>query len=169
MKIYHTNVNKENDKKVKALKPFPGFLTVKFYRISNTAFVPRYEHPDDAGMDLFANESVVIPPHGYRQIGTGLVIILPKNTEGQIRTKSGLAWKYGLIVLNSPGTIDCNYRGELKVMLYNISNVPYQVNIGTKIAQLVVCPYHPCHIEQTFELDETDRGDGGFGSTGIKY
>lgn len=142
-------------------------MKVVFEKITPTARIPEYAHPTDSGMDLFADEDCVILAGERQLISTGIKIMLPQNTEGQVRSKSGLALKYGLQVLNSPGTIDTNYRGEIKVIMLNTSKQDYHVEKGQKIAQLVVCPFYTCEIEQGI-LDETDRNTGGFGSTGLK-
>ena len=143
-------------------------MQVKFVKLSPDAKLPDYAHPTDSGMDLYASEDIIVPAREYRLVPTGIAVILPPNTEGQVRSKSGLALKYGLQVLNSPGTIDTNYRGEIGVILNNVSNSDYQVTKGQKIAQLVVCPFYTCDIIETTTLDDTDRSSGGFGSTGIK-
>ncbi|MBO5103327.1 MAG: dUTP diphosphatase [Clostridia bacterium] len=143
-------------------------MKVKFLRLSETAKIPEYAHPTDSGMDLFSDEEIIIPARGYKLVHTGVSVILPANTEGQVRSKSGLALKFGLQVLNSPGTIDTNYRGEIGVILNNVSDTDYVVQKGQKIAQLVICPFYTCEIEETDTLDETDRNTGGFGSTGLK-
>ena len=143
-------------------------MEVKFVKLSKTAQIPQYAHPTDSGLDLFSDEEIVIPAHSYKLVKTGIAVILPPQTEGQVRSKSGLALKYGLQVLNSPGTIDTNYRGEIGVILHNVSNIDYKVEFGQKIAQLVICPFYTCIVKEAFSLDETDRNTGGFGSTGIK-
>ncbi len=135
--------------------------------MTDTARIPEYAHPTDSGMDLFADENCVIPAGERKIVSTGIRVQLPPNTEGQVRSKSGLALNYGLMVLNSPGTIDTNYRGEIKVIIFNSSKTDYTVEKGQKIAQLVVCPFYTCEIELG-TLDDTDRGEGGFGSTGLK-
>lgn len=142
-------------------------MKVIFEKITQSARLPEYAHPTDSGMDLFSDEDCIIPAGQRYLVSTGLKMMLPPNTEGQVRSKSGLALKYGLQVLNSPGTIDNNYRGEIKVIMLNTSDTDYHVEKGQKIAQLVVCPFYTCRIE-TGVLDETDRNAGGFGSTGLK-
>ncbi len=142
-------------------------MKVIFEKITESARIPEYAHPTDSGMDLFADETCLISAGERRIVSTGIKIQLPPNTEGQVRSKSGLALNYGIMVLNSPGTIDANYRGEIKVILYNTNTFDYLVEKGTKIAQLVVCPFYTCEIE-TGKVDDTDRGSGGFGSTGLK-
>jgi len=142
-------------------------MVVKFKKLTETARVPEYAHPTDSGMDLFSDEEILIPAGKRVLVHTGVALALPKNTEGQVRSKSGLALNFGLQVLNSPGTIDTNYRGEICVIVLNTSDTDYEVKKGQKIAQLVVCPFYSCQTEVVDDLDETDRGDGGFGSTSL--
>lgn len=142
-------------------------MTVKFKKLTPTAKIPAYAHPTDSGMDLFSDENITIPARAYRLVHTGVALALPANTEGQVRSKSGLALNYGLQVLNSPGTIDTNYRGEICVILNNVSDADYEVTRGQKIAQLVICPFYTCDTLEVDDLDDTDRGLGGFGSTGL--
>lgn len=129
---------------------------------------PAYATVNSAGMDLKANitEPVTLGPLERALIPTGLYIALPEGTEAQVRPRSGLAAKHGISVLNSPGTIDADYRGEVKVILVNLSNEPFVVNPGERIAQMVVARYEKVEWDEVEVLDETDRGEGGFGSTG---
>ena len=129
---------------------------------------PAYATDKSAGMDLKANitESVTLGPLERAMIPTGLFIALPDGTEAQVRPRSGLAAKFGISVLNSPGTIDADYRGEIKVILVNLSNEPFVVNPGERIAQLVVARYEKVEWDEVEVLDDTERGAGGFGSTG---
>ena len=129
---------------------------------------PAYATVNSAGMDLKANitEPVTLGPLERALIPTGLYIALPEGTEAQVRPRSGLAAKHGISVLNSPGTIDADYRGEVKVILVNLSNEPFVVNSGERIAQMVVARYEKVEWDEVEVLDETDRGEGGFGSTG---
>ena len=129
---------------------------------------PAYATVNSAGMDLKANinEPVTLGPLERALIPTGLYIALPEGTEAQVRPRSGLAAKHGISVLNSPGTIDADYRGEVKVILVNLSNEPFVVNPGERIAQMVVARYEKVEWDEVEVLDETDRGAGGFGSTG---
>lgn len=129
---------------------------------------PAYATVNSAGMDLKANitEPVILGPLERALIPTGLYIALPEGTEAQVRPRSGLAAKHGISVLNSPGTIDADYRGEVKVILVNLSNEPFVVNPGERIAQMVVARYEHVEWDEVEVLDETDRGEGGFGSTG---
>lgn len=142
-------------------------MLVKFKKLSPTAKIPEYAHPTDSGMDLFSDRQMIIPAGGRALVPTGVAVALPPNTEGQVRSKSGLALKSGIMVLNSPGTIDTNYRGEIGVILFNTSDQDYEVAMGQKIAQLVVCPFYTCATIEVDDLDSTDRGNGGFGSTGL--
>ena len=129
---------------------------------------PAYATIQSAGMDLKANieELVTIAPLQRVMVPTGLSIALPEGTEAQIRPRSGLAAKHGVTVLNSPGTIDADYRGEIKVILVNLSDTPFIVNPGERIAQMVIARYEHVEWDEVETLDGTDRGEGGFGSTG---
>ena len=130
--------------------------------------VPAYATAQSAGMDLKADitEPVELAPLQRAMIPTGLSIALPQGTEAQVRPRSGLAAKYGVTVLNSPGTIDADYRGEIRVILVNLSDRPFTVNPGDRIAQLVMAKYESVTWDEVEILDETARGEGGFGSTG---
>ena len=130
--------------------------------------VPAYATAQSAGMDLKADitEPVELAPLQRAMIPTGLSIALPDGSEAQVRPRSGLAAKYGVTVLNSPGTIDADYRGEIKVILVNLSDQPFTVSPGERIAQLVIAKYERVVWDEVDVLDETDRGEGGFGSTG---
>lgn len=130
--------------------------------------LPEYQTPLSAGLDLRANldEPVLLNPLERKLIGTGLFIELPEGYEAQIRPRSGLAFKYGLSVLNSPGTVDADYRGEVKVLLVNLSNEPFSVEDGERIAQMVVAKHEQIYWEPVNELSDTQRGSGGYGSTG---
>lgn len=130
--------------------------------------LPEYQTPLSAGLDLRANldESVSLGPLERKLIGTGLFIELPAGYEAQIRPRSGLAFKHGLSVLNTPGTVDADYRGEVKVLLVNLSNEPFTVQDGERIAQMVIAQHQQIHWEEVEALTETERGAGGYGSTG---
>ena len=130
--------------------------------------LPAYETELSAGMDLRANmeEPVFLQPLERALIPTGLYIALPPGFEAQVRPRSGLAAKQGITVLNSPGTVDADYRGEIKVILVNLSNAAVQINDGDRIAQLVIARHEQAAWQITEQLDETARGTGGFGSTG---
>lgn len=131
--------------------------------------LPRYATAQSAGVDLRANidSPVVIAPLGRVLIPTGLYMALPEGYEAQVRPRSGLALKQGIMVLNTPGTIDADYRGEIGVILANISNVEVCINDGDRIAQMVISKYEKAVFEEVDILDETERGAGGFGHTGI--
>jgi dUTP pyrophosphatase len=139
---------------------------LKIQRIHPDAKLPEYAHPGDAGLDLFSVADAEIPPGESRLIGTGIVIELPDHTEAQIRPRSGLALKHQITVLNSPGTIDHGYRGEVGVILINHGKTPFKVEKGMKIAQMVIAPVMSVNVVDTKELTATKRGEGGFGSTG---
>lgn len=132
--------------------------------------LPQFETELSAGMDLRADlEAPEVLASGERKlIGTGLFIALPPNYEAQIRPRSGLAYKHGVTVLNSPGTIDADYRGELKVLLINHSNTSFEINDGERIAQMVIAKHEQPELKLVTELSSTHRGAGGFGSTGKK-
>jgi len=130
--------------------------------------LPAYQTEGSAGMDLRANisESVFLQSLERHLIPTGLFIELPLGFEAQIRTRSGLAFKYGLTVLNSPGTVDSDYRGEIKVLLVNLSNEPFEVKPGERIAQMIVSKHEMVEWKNADELADSQRGAGGYGSTG---
>lgn len=132
--------------------------------------LPAYATPQSAGMDLRANidQPVVLKPFERRLISTGLHIALPVGFEAQIRPRSGLALKHGITVLNSPGTVDADYRGEVMVLLINLSQEEFIVNDGERIAQMVISRHEQGIFELVDELDETERGAGGYGHTGVK-
>ena len=132
--------------------------------------LPEYATPLSAGLDLRANieESVVLRPMERQLIGTGLYIALPPGYEAQVRPRSGLALKHGITVLNTPGTIDADYRGEVKVLLINLSAEPFSINEGERIAQMVIARHEHAELTLVEELDETERGAGGYGHTGVK-
>jgi len=144
-------------------------MKVKIINRSKHA-LPAYETGNSAGMDVRANleTSVVIAPLQRALIKTGLYIELPRGYECQVRPRSGLALKKGLTVLNSPGTIDADYRGEIGVILINLSDEAVQIEDGERVAQLVFAAYTQAEWSETEELSETERGAGGFGSTGVK-
>ena len=132
--------------------------------------LPEYATSLSAGLDLKANitEPVTLKPLERVLVPTGLFIALPEGTEAQVRPRSGLAAKHGITVLNSPGTIDADYRGEIKVILVNLSSEPFVINPGERIAQMVVARFERAQWVAVQELDSTERGEGGFGSTGRK-
>ena len=143
-------------------------MTVAFRRIHPDAVVPAYAHEGDAGMDVRSVDDVVIPPGRRALVHTGLVMQLPPCAEAQVRPRSGLALKHGVTVLNAPGTIDAGYRGEVGVILANFGDSDFEVKKGDRIAQLVVAPVTQPAVVEVDEVSSSDRGDGGFGSTGVK-
>lgn len=132
--------------------------------------LPQYATPQSAGMDLRANlsESIELKPMERKLIPTGLHIALPEGYEAQVRPRSGLALKHGITVLNAPGTIDADYRGEVGVLLINLSEEPFVVNDGERIAQMVIARHEQGEFMEVEALDETERGEGGYGHTGVK-
>jgi len=147
-------------------------FTLQMMRLPHGADLPlpAYQSEDAAGLDLMAavaaDAPVVIGPGRRALIPTGLAIALPAGTEGQVRPRSGLAARHGVTVLNSPGTIDADYRGEIQVILVNLGQDPFTITRGMRIAQLIIAPTVQVTIRETAKLDETTRGVGGFGSTG---
>ena len=142
-------------------------MTVKVLRTDPAAQLPTYAHPGDAGMDVRSVEDVTLEPGARALVHTGLVLMLPPDAEAQVRPRSGLALKHGVTVLNSPGTIDAGYRGEVGVILVNLGTEPFAVEKGMKVAQLVVAPVAQAAVVEVAEVDETERGAGGFGSSGV--
>jgi dUTP pyrophosphatase len=145
-----------------------ALLNIKIINKSRNP-LPAYQTNHSAGMDLCADldDSIAIEPLERKLIGTGLSVSLPVGFEAQIRPRSGLAFKHGLTVLNSPGTIDADYRGEIKVLLINLSSERFVINNGDRIAQMIVSTHETVDWKAVSELDETDRGAGGYGHTGI--
>ncbi len=141
--------------------------TIKIKNLSKHP-LPKYQTALSAGMDLHANlENPIIIQPGHREIiSTGLFLELPEGYEAQIRPRSGLAFKHGVTVLNSPGTIDADYRGEIKVLLINHGQEAFEINDGERIAQMVIAEYTSIQWEETTQLNDTERGEGGYGSSG---
>lgn len=135
----------------------------------NNLELPKYKTEGSAGMDLTAciDENIILKPLERKLIKTGIAIALPNNYEAQVRPRSGLALKNGISILNTPGTIDADYRGEIGVILINLSNEDFVVERGMRVAQLVISPIVQAELVEVEELDETLRGQGGFGSTGV--
>lgn len=134
------------------------------------ASLPSFKTEGAAGFDLAAylpNGEIILEPLERALVPTGLYFEIPKGYQGEVRPRSGLAIKSGITVLNSPGTIDSDYRGEVKVILINLSNEPFRIKNGDRIAQMVITKYEECEITEIDILQKTDRGDGGFGSTGV--
>lgn len=141
---------------------------VQFKKLRPDAILPRYMTADAAGMDLVAaiGEPVTLAAGASGVVGTGLAMAIPRGFEGQVRPRSGLARKYGVTVLNAPGTIDADYRAEVMVLLVNLSREPFTIHAGERIAQLVIAPVAQADVVEVDALDDTERGAGGFGSTG---
>ena len=144
--------------------------TLKITRLAHGADLPlpAYESEGAAGLDLRAAEACEIAAGGRALVPTGLTIALPPGFEGQVRPRSGLAIKHGVTVLNAPGTIDSDYRGEVKVILVNFGDQSFRIARGDRIAQLIVAPVTRVEIAEAESLDETARGEGGFGSSGVR-
>jgi dUTP pyrophosphatase len=134
--------------------------------LSDGAVLPSYQTAGAAGMDLCSTEPVILEPMQRAMVPTGLRLAIPEGFEGQIRPRSGLAIKKGISMVNSPGTIDCDYRGEIKIILINLSLSVVKLDRGERIAQLVFCPVAKANLELVANLEGTERGDSGFGSTG---
>jgi dUTP pyrophosphatase len=142
-------------------------MNLKIKRLSDAAVIPQYAHPGDAGLDLVSIEAQTILPGESRLIRTGIAIELPENTEAQVRPRSGLALKHQITVLNTPGTIDAGYRGEVCVILINHGTQAFQVELGMRIAQMVIASFIRVTVETVENLEDTVRSSGGFGSTGV--
>jgi|TARA_B110000027_G_C15995749_1_gene245184 dUTP pyrophosphatase len=143
---------------------------IQIKKLSNEVLTPKYETPGASGMDIAAyiDQDIIINSGDKALVPTGFSLSIPLGYEIQIRPRSGLAVKKGITVLNTPGTIDSDYRGEIKVVLINLSKDKFTVKNGERIAQMVVCPIEQVSVEEVKELSETDRGTSGFGSTGTK-
>ncbi len=141
-------------------------MTIQVKRLSATAILPQYALPQDAGMDFYADEETIIPPQERKIISTGIALAIPSGYVGLVWDKSGIAAKHGLKTMG--GVVDSGYRGEIKIIVHNLSEEPYLVTKGTKIAQLLIQPVEQRTIVEVDTLDETTRGEGGFGSTGEK-
>lgn len=141
-------------------------IPVKFKKLNPDAKIPAYAHRTDAGADIFAVEETTIPPHQTVVVKTGIAVAIPAGYEIQIRPRSGMSLKTPLRVANAPGTIDCEYRGEVGVIISNTGNLTQKIEKYDKIAQMVIAPVPMIDWEEVDELDTTERGEGGFGSTG---
>jgi len=141
-------------------------LELKIKKLNEQAVVPQYMSKGAAGMDICSCERVFIKPNARVLVKTGISMAIPEGYEVQVRPRSGLAAKYGITVVNSPGTIDSDYRGEIGVILLNTGGTEFKVKVGDRIAQLVVQKVEQPVVTEVQELDETDRGEAGFGSTG---
>ena len=142
-------------------------MKILFQRCREGAVIPSYANPGDAGMDICSCEAAVIEPGRRRLIQTGLKMELPPLTEAQIRPRSGLAIKNGITLLNTPGTIDEGYRGELGIIMINLGEEPFEIKPGMRIAQMVVAPVLKVEPEESTALSASIRGEGGFGSSGL--
>jgi dUTP pyrophosphatase len=145
-------------------------ITIGIITIHPKAQLPRYAHAphEEAGMDLFAAGELRLAPGEWGAVGTGLILEIPPGYEGQVRPRSGLALRHGVTLLNSPGTIDPGYRGELRVLLINHGKADFHILPGDRIAQLVIAPYAAVEWKMAQSLGESARGAGGFGSTGVR-
>jgi dUTP pyrophosphatase len=141
-------------------------MQLKVKKVSAAAVLPAYARPGDAGLDLCAAIDMVIEPGEVKVVPTGLVIELPAETEAQVRPRSGLALKHAVTVINTPGTIDEGYRGEVGVILINHGRQPFSITTGMRVAQLVVQRRHAIEVVEVDTVSETERGAGGYGSTG---
>jgi dUTP pyrophosphatase len=143
-------------------------IKIKIKKIKENAIVPKYAHHGDAGVDLYSTEDYILKPGERTLVSTGIAISIPPGHEAQVRPKSGLALKHGISIVNTPGTVDCEYRGEIGVIAINLGQEDFKIEKGNKIAQMVFNKIEEADFEEVEELDDTTRGDGGFGSTGHK-
>ena len=143
-------------------------MKIGFKKVHPDAMLPKYAHDGDAGMDVYAVEDVKLRPLEPMLVKTGLVADIPTGYEIQVRPRSGLALKHGITCINTPGTVDADYRGEVGVLLVNLGNTPFVINDGERIAQMVVARHEQVAFESVDVLDETERGDGGYGHSGVK-
>ncbi len=141
-------------------------MTIKIKKLHPHAILPRYAHPHDAGMDFFASETVTLQPNERKLIPTGIAMAIPPGYVGLLWDKSGMAANFGLKTMG--GVIDSGYRGEIRIVIHNLSDKPYTFERGTKIAQMLIQPVEQKQLIEVKELDDTSRGEGGFGSTGVK-
>lgn len=140
--------------------------TLKIQLLASNATLPSYAQPSDSGLDLYSVEDFTLEPGEFKAIATGIALELPLGHEAQVRPRSGLALNHGVTVLNSPGTVDCGYRGEVKVILINHSKLPFSLKAGEKaIAQLVIAKVSSVRVEVIEKVSDTTRGQNGFGST----
>jgi dUTP pyrophosphatase len=140
-------------------------LTIRVKRLDETLPLPEYKTLGSSGLDLYASENCLLAPGDFKTIPTGIAIEIPSGYEGEVRARSGLASKFGIGVLNSPGTIDSDYRGEIKVILFNFSEENFEVKKGNRIAQLIISRVERVNLKEVKALTPTKREDGGFGST----
>ncbi len=141
-------------------------VKVKIKKIKDNAIIPKYAHEGDAGVDLYSTEEYILKPGERVLVSTGIKIAIPRGYEAQVRPKSGLAVKHGISIVNTPGTIDADYRGEIGIITINLGQEEFKIEKGKKIAQMIFNKVEEAEFEETEELEETTRGQGGFGSTG---
>ena len=141
-------------------------ITIKVKKIKNVA-LPEYKSKQASGLDIYSAEDITLKAGTFTTVSTGIAIELPDQYEAQIRPRSGLASKYGIGILNSPGTIDSDYRGEIKIILFNFSKKDFRIKKGDRIAQMVITKVIKAEIKEVQNLSSTERQEGGFGSTGI--
>jgi dUTP pyrophosphatase len=137
-------------------------------KLAADAILPKYQSEHAAGLDLHSTHEVVLQPMERNLVGTGLFLAIPPGFEGQVRPRSGLAFRHGISMVNTPGTIDADYRGEIKVLLVNLGSEVVKLSKGERIAQLVVCPVSRAALQVVTELEDTQRSSSGFGSTGTR-
>ena len=142
-------------------------IKIKFKKLKEDSILPEYMSNGSSGADIFSGENITISPGNISLVPTGFSMAIPEGYEGQIRPRSGLALKHGITVLNAPGTIDSDYRGEVKIILINLGKENFIINKGDRIAQLVIGEVKRPAFQLVAELDETERNEGGFGHTGI--
>lgn len=142
-------------------------MQLKVQRLSTQASLPQYAHPGDAGLDLCAIETQTLEPGQSGLVRTGIAIELPEGTEAQVRPRSGLALKHQITVLNTPGTVDAGYRGEIGVILINHGQHSFHIEPGMRIAQMVIASFHRVTVQEVSSVTDSTRGAGGFGSTGL--
>jgi dUTP pyrophosphatase len=141
--------------------------TIKFKKVHPEAIIPKFQKDGDAGLDIHAIEDFILNPGEHSLIGTGLKIEIPKGFEAQVRPRSGLALKNKITILNSPGTIDSGYRGDIGIMLMNHSKEKFEIKKGDRVAQLIIAKHETPEIIEVNELEDSERGEGGFGHTGV--
>ncbi|MGQ9537049.1 MAG: dUTP diphosphatase [Actinomycetota bacterium] len=142
-------------------------VRLRIKRLRPEVELPSYAHPGDAGLDIRSAEEVILQPGERALLGTGFAMALPEGYAAFVQPRSGLAAKHGISIVNTPGLIDCHYRGEVKVILVNLGREPFQVNKGDRIAQMVIQRVERAEVLEVEELEDTARGEGGFGSTGM--
>ncbi|OFW55584.1 MAG: deoxyuridine 5'-triphosphate nucleotidohydrolase [Candidatus Solincola sediminis] len=144
-----------------------GGVTLRIKKLDPEISLPSYAHEDDAGLDLCSADELVLEPGQRSMVSTGFAMALPRGYAAFVQPRSGLAARHGISIVNTPGLIDCHYRGEVKVILINLGREPFPVKKGDRIAQMVIQKVETADIQAVEELDRTARGEGGFGSTGV--